>query len=95
MLMHVPDVEDAYIDHLDDLFVAIFYHFPQLFEGQRRVQYEAISRLFLALYAKGSALSSLASRISTPPPSRGPALLIRSSSLQGAAVHLCPAPHRV
>lgn len=63
MLFHVSDVDDSFLDHLDDLFVAIFWLYPQLFEGQRHVQHNAIAQLFLALHSKGSALASLSSRV--------------------------------
>lgn len=64
MLQHVPDIEEAQIEHLFSLMAAVFSIFPQLHDSQRRRQYDAIARLFIAIYPKGSALQNLLSRIS-------------------------------
>lgn len=44
----------------------MFKVYTQLYASQREHHFAAISRLFLALYSKGSALQNLLSRICTP-----------------------------
>jgi hypothetical protein len=60
------DVEEQHLNHLERAIGAFFIIFPQLHKRpQREEYYESISRLFVALYSKGSALPDLLSRIGT------------------------------
>jgi hypothetical protein len=64
-ILFMDTVEEVYIDHFEKLVGAVFVFYPQLRWAQKQQYAKALSRLFTALYAKGSALQDLLSRIST------------------------------
>ncbi len=65
ILLELNDFEDSYLDHLETILGTFFIIFPQLYSVQREKYYLAISRLFISLYSKTSALRSLLSRVGT------------------------------
>jgi DNA-dependent protein kinase catalytic subunit len=63
ILLELNEVDDVYVDHLENVIGTFFLVYPQLYDVKRWSYYMAISRLFVALYSKGSALQNLLSRI--------------------------------
>ncbi len=63
ILLELNEVDDTYVDHLENVIGTFFLVYPQLYDVKRWSYYMAISRLFVALYSKGSALQNLLSRI--------------------------------
>jgi DNA-dependent protein kinase catalytic subunit len=65
IFLELEALDNSYLDHIERLIGTFFLVYPQVYEYQRAPNYEAVSRMFVALYSKGSFLQILLSRIST------------------------------
>ena len=63
LMLYMDTIDDVYLDHLEKLISAVFVFYPKLLVKKRQDYNESLSRLFVSLFSKGSALQSLLSRI--------------------------------
>jgi hypothetical protein len=63
IIMQLDSVDEGYIENLERVVGTLFIIFPQLYPHQRTAHYYALSRLFIALFAKQGSLKTLLSRV--------------------------------